>query len=244
MLPVTLIVVMVGRIIMMADLPPAWWIVKDEFHDNKVFASSVKAKAKDYPVVFLDTYQKPSKYWFYSGDTAFGLNTPTYRRNNYNYWPLEEKYIGHAAFVFGSYDKHFFNDGFTSRKGERNGGRLITDYYSFSKVMINDIKTNPVNDKILSVHFTTLSPPQYLSLFQHARYDTASVCMAVYENNTVIKYLPSAIRVKDIRGDLTKHAATFNMELKPGKYICKLAITNCLPGRPTLNSAGFEVTIK
>lgn len=244
MLPFTLVVVMVGRIIMMADLPPAWWIVKDEFHDNKVFASSVKSKAKDHPVVFLDTYQKPSKYWFYSGDTALGLNTPTYRRNNFNFWPLEEKYIGRPAFVFGSYDKYFFNDGFTSRKGERNGGRLITDYYSFSKVMINDIKTTPVNDKIISVQFTATASPHYLSLFQHAPYDTASVCVAVYENNRVIKYVPSAIKVKDIGDEVSQHIATVNMNVRPGKYICKMAITNCLPGRPTLNSAGFEVLIK
>ena len=84
---------------MMAELAPAWWIFKDEFHRNKQFAQQVRTRAKDRPTIFIDTYQKPSKYWFYSGDTALALNTPTYRRNNFNYWPVEENYIGRPAYI-------------------------------------------------------------------------------------------------------------------------------------------------
>ena len=241
MLPVTIVVVMIGRIVMMADLAPAWWILKDEFHDNKIFAATVKSKASDYPVVFLDTYQKPSKYWFYSGDTAFGLNTPTYRRNNYNYWPLEVNYIGRPAFVFGSYDKYFFNDGFISRKGEKNGGRLIPEYYSFSRVMMDNITAVAINDSIISVQFTTKLPPEYLALFHRAPYDTASVYLALYRQNKVVRYVPSGIKVKDITSEVQQHIAPFNVNADATGYICKLAITNCLPGRPTLNSAGFTV---
>ena len=47
-----------------------------------------KAEEQDNPVVFINTYQLASKYWFYSGDTSFSLNGNRYRRNNYNFWPL------------------------------------------------------------------------------------------------------------------------------------------------------------
>jgi hypothetical protein len=241
--PVTVAIVLIGRVIMMADLPPAWWIVKDEFHDNRLLVRQVATRAKSNRVVFLDTYQKPSKYWFYSNDTAFGLNTPTYRRNNFNYWPIEEKYIGRPAFVFGAYDRYFFNNGFLSRNGEKNGARFIPLFYSFSKVFMDDIKVSEVDSSNVSVHFSTKTPSEYLPLFQQAPYDTASVYISVYKNNQVFRYVPSGMKVRDIVRKQQQNIVTVDMPLPPGDYMCKFAISNCLPGRPSLNSAGFEILL-
>lgn len=243
MLPLTLIPVIVARIIMMADLPPAWWIVKDEFHENKVFAKKISALAKDNSVVFLDTYQKPSKYWFYSGDTAFGLNTPTYRRNNFNFWPLEEHYNGKPAYVFGAYD-NFFNEGFMLRSGDKNGGRLVPLYFSFSKIRIGEINATSIDSNRISVRFTTHTPSSYMSYTNQQPYDTASICLAVYRKDKVVRYIPSNIKVKDITGHAQQHLATFDLGDVRGKYICKLGISTCLPGRPSLNSSGFDVVLK
>lgn len=240
-LPVTLVLVFTGRIIMMADLPPAWWIVKDEFHENKNFVKQVKTRAKDKPAVFLDTYQKPSKYWFYSGDSAFALNTTTYRRNNYNFWPLEENYIGRAAYVFGQYDKRFFNDGFVLRNGDRNGGRLIPDYYSFSRLRIDGVKVMRIDSNNVALSFTTTTPEQYLNYFRQSPYDTASVYLAVYLKNKVFKYFNSSMTVKDIQLAKQYNNVSFELKVPNGEYECKLAISTCLPGHPSLNSSGFRV---
>jgi len=242
-LPFTLILVLLGRIIMMADLPPAWWIFKDEFHENKNFVKHVKERVKDKPAVFLDTYQKPSKYWFYSGDTAFALNTTTYRRNNYNFWPIEENYIGRAAYVFGQYDKCFFNDGFVMRNGDRNGGKLIPDYYSFSKVRIDGIKAIKIDSNKISVTFITNSPLDYLDHFRHAPYDTAAIYLAIYINNKVAKYAASNMTVKDIENVRQQNNVYFEIRMPEGNYECKLAISTCLPGRPSLNSSGFKIMV-
>ena len=242
-LPVTLILVIIGRIIMMADLPPAWWIFKDEFHENKNFVKQVHSRAKDNHVVFLDTYQKPSKYWFYSGDTAFALNTTTYRRNNYNFWPVEENYIGRPAYVFGQYDKYFFNDGFVLRNGDRNGGRLITDYYSFSKLRIEGIIPTIIDSNKISAIFTTITPPQYLTYFSQSPYDTASFYLAVYKKNKVVAYASSNMTVKDIEKTFQQNIVFFQIPVPKGKYECKFAISTCLPGRPSINSSAFKVTV-
>jgi hypothetical protein len=53
-------------------------------------------------VVFTNSYQRASKYWFYTGDTSFSLNTYRYRRSNYNFWPMEEQPQGRRVMVFGS----------------------------------------------------------------------------------------------------------------------------------------------
>lgn len=242
-IPFTLVLVLLGRIIMMTDLLPAWWIFKDEFHENKIFVKQVKKRVEDKPAVFLDTYQKPSKYWFYSGDTAFAMNTPTYRRNNYNFWPIEENYIGRAAYVFSQYDKYFFNDGFVMRNGEKNGGRLIPDYYSFSKVRIDGINVVNIDSNKISVAFITNSPEGYLNYFRQAPYDTAAFYLAIYKNNKVVKYAASNMTVKDIENVKQQNMVYFEIRIPKGKYECKLAISTCLPGRPSLNSAGFKIKV-
>ncbi len=241
--PVTLLLVFTGRVIMMADLPPAWWIVKDEFHENKNFAQQVQQRAKDRPAVFLDTYQKTSKYWFYSGDSAFALNTTTYRRNNYNFWPIEENYIGRAAYVFGQYDKHFLNDRFVLRNGDNNGGRLIPDYYSFSKVRIDCVDVARIDSNNVSVSFTTKTPEQYLNYFKQSPYDTASIYLAVYRKNKVLGYVSSNMTVKDIEKPQQQNNVSFELKVPDGEYECKLAISTCLPGHPSLNSSGFQLKI-
>lgn len=240
-LPLTLLTVFAGRIIMMVDLPPAWWIFKDEFHGNKSFAKQVRLMAKDLPAVFLDTYQKPSKYWFYSGDTALSLNTPRYRRNNFNYWPIEENYIGRQAYAFGQYDE-FFNDEFILRSGEKNGGRYISPFFSFSKVMINNVETEQV-EKTLSVRFSIKSPAEYLTYFREFPYDTASIYMAIYKSDTVAEYINTGLKVNSLSEAVEQQVVTFPLNLHAGNYICKLGISTCLPGRPSLNSSRFTIKI-
>ncbi|HUQ66192.1 MAG TPA: glycosyltransferase family 39 protein [Flavitalea sp.] len=242
-LPGTLILVGIARIIMISELPPAWWIFKDEFHENKNFVKQVHSRAKENPVVFIDTYQKPSKYWFYSGDTGLALNTTTYRRNNYNFWPIEETYIGRAAYVFGQYDRYYFNNGFILRNGDRNGGRLMPCYFSFSKVRIGAIEINRIDSNQLAVSFTTTTPLNYLVYFETAPYDTASVFLTVYKKNKVVKYIPSEMTVKDIVNEVQHNIVSFSVAMPKGEYECKLAISTCLPGWPSLNSSRFKVTV-
>jgi len=51
------------------------------------------------PIVFNSSYQKASKYWFYSGQPSLSLNDYKRRRNNYNFWPLEDEIFGRPVYV-------------------------------------------------------------------------------------------------------------------------------------------------
>src|SRR6185436_48212 len=105
--PVTLLIVFAARIFMALDLPVSKAVSKDEFHQNRSAAQIVKQKANGLDVVYTDTYQKPSKYWFYTGEKAFGMNSPNYRRNNFNFWPLEDSLIGKKVYVIGPKSDYF-----------------------------------------------------------------------------------------------------------------------------------------
>jgi len=102
LLPFSLVLVLVVRLFMIMDEPFINNLPKDEFHKNKVWAMDIKEKAGGLPVVFTNSYQRASKYWFYTGDTAFSLNTHLYRRSNYNFWPLEMQLQNKNVFIVGS----------------------------------------------------------------------------------------------------------------------------------------------
>ena len=95
----TIMLVLVVRVYMLMDVNPLPWLKKDEFHKNKERAAAIKAQANGRPVVFVNSYQNAAKHWFYSGDTALSLNSIHGRRNNYNFWPIEQQFQGRNVLV-------------------------------------------------------------------------------------------------------------------------------------------------
>ena len=102
LLPYSIALVLLVRIYMILDIQALKFMPKDEFHKNREWAAAIKKKANGLPVVFTNSYQRASKYWFYAGDTSFSLNTHRYRRSNYNFWPMEEQLQGRRLMIFGS----------------------------------------------------------------------------------------------------------------------------------------------
>ncbi|MBC7872377.1 MAG: glycosyltransferase family 39 protein, partial [Ferruginibacter sp.] len=66
LLPLTLVLILFARVIMIADLLPVKEI-KKRYHAWKEWPALMKEKTKGLPVVFSNSYQRASKYWFYSG---------------------------------------------------------------------------------------------------------------------------------------------------------------------------------
>ncbi len=213
-LPVTLLLVFTARAIMMIDMPPKWWIVKDEFHNNRNWVNAIKQKAGSLPVVFADSYQKPSKYWYYSGDTAMALNTTKYRRNNFNFWEIEDSLIGKPAYFVGNREPGL-TDTFNNIRLENNRGKAVPLYYSFSRILIDEMKSSRIDKNKISVQFRTITPSYYLKYFQQKPFDTASVYLAIYENKKVVAYLPANLTVKDITKEEQENIVSFDLGLSP-----------------------------
>ncbi|MBO9570848.1 MAG: glycosyltransferase family 39 protein [Chitinophagaceae bacterium] len=224
-LPLTLILVFTARILMIIDMPPKWWLAKDEFHQNKIWVNDIKRKAGGLPVVFLDSYQKPSKYWFYGHDTAFGLNTSRYRRNNYNFWNVEDSIISRPAYIAGY--------------------RRVDNYYSFSKVMIDNTKICQIKGKEVSIRFRTVSPVHYLEYFKKDTYGNTPIYLTIYKNKTPYKDFSSSIILKDITRPVQENIVTFTLDsLNTGNYAAKFSIGTCVPRRLTMNSSEFHISIQ
>ncbi len=99
-LPATLLLVLVVRVYMVWDFMPGTEI-RPEIHHNREWTSKVAAAAGDRPVVFLNSYQLPSKYMFYTGHLSYSLNSRYARRSQYNFWDTEKELWGREVLVFG-----------------------------------------------------------------------------------------------------------------------------------------------
>lgn len=131
----TLVLVEVVRVYMMWDFLPGVRI-RPEIHHNREWTAVVKEQASQRPVVFLNSYQKPSKYMFYQGESAYSLNTIKNRRSQYNFWPMEEGLWGKDVWL--STDN---GDYFPESQGVKTSqgtffGREIQDYHSYSLLQL------------------------------------------------------------------------------------------------------------
>ena len=149
LLPFSLIIVLALRIFMLLDINPVKGFPKEEFHGNKEWAKTIREKAKGLPVVFTNSYQHASKYWFYTGDPSFSLNTLNYRRSQYNYWPMEQQLIGNKIMLVGSMDTPQLNDSIVTNKGKL-AAEIVDGFRSFSGITLSSMdKLQPNANGIL-----------------------------------------------------------------------------------------------
>ena len=240
-LPVSLLLVLGVRIYMGVDLPKSDRIAKDEFHNNKNVVAYFLQQASGRPVVFINSYQKSSKHWFYSRQTSFSLNTPAYRRNNYNYWPIEDSLYGKEVLVTGKFDTSILTKRVNLPGFDSAGMQIIEHYYSFSKVQLKNIQVLRQQSPV-PVRFSIEAPLHYLTYFQNFPSDTATIQLAVYTKDSIY-YFPSSFAISTIVAPLSRAEAVFNTSLLKGTYKARLAISSAVAGHPSLNSLGFDLKI-
>ncbi|MDF2191004.1 glycosyltransferase family 39 protein [Paraflavitalea sp. CAU 1676] len=239
-LPITLGLILLARIYMLPVVPRASWIRKDEFHNNKDWVNEIRDRAQGLPVVFIGTYQKASKYWFYSQRPALSMNNIEYRRNNYNYWPIEDSLIGRRVMVVGNYDGLTQLERF--EKSANLASHVYTPYYSFSRVNIKCENKPVLVNKQLSVSGTIVSPANYLSHYQQAPYDTVAILLAFENENDKVLTFPSGLCLRDLKEVVQPFTLQTSAPLPQGKYTFRFAIGSCIANSPSMNSTGTKLT--
>ena len=241
-LPLTLLLVLAIRIFMMLDVKSPIKIGKDEVHQNREWVKSVSEKSAGMPVVFINSYQRPSKYWFYGKQPALGMNTPAYRRNNYNFWPIEESFIGKRVLAVGDYDSVILKDKLVATRFREAGAAIIPVFYSYMKAQITQVQ-NKVSSNHITSSFNVTVPESYLNYFQKSFFDTASIQLAILHISDAPKYYQSATTVKEIRQSVSDLEVHFAVQLPKGMYNARLGISSAIPGHPTLNSTSFRLYV-
>jgi hypothetical protein len=241
LLPLTLLLVFFARIVMVADFLPVK-TVKERYHSWKQWPQEMKERTQDLPVVFSNSYQRASKYWFYSGQPTYSLNHYRERKNNYNLWPLEDSLLGKPVYFLDKYELWRFPDSLQTPIGWM-GYRYDSNFISFAKVRINvlpkDLKMK--TGETINLQFSYTIPEHYLR-FIHATPDlNDSTRIGLFNSKGWIKDAFTGISLKGVKPD-SLISFRFSPGLQKGNYYLRFSI-NSGNWNPTHNSDKIKLQI-
>ena len=126
--------ILVIRAYLIVDFLPLPAHVTRMFHGKDVWARQIEEVAGNRPVVFMNKYQSPSVYWFYTGKKSFTRNNIYYRRNQYDVWDMEADLQGKEVLLarWGQAD----STRVISTKLEDIHYYMIKNYCSFNRLSI------------------------------------------------------------------------------------------------------------
>jgi hypothetical protein len=196
LLPITIVLVLVFRVAMVVDMIPAGAIV-ERYHAWKGWPEELKQKTAGLPVVFNNSYQRASKYSFYTGAMTNSLNKFDERRNNYNFWPMEDSLLGKPAYVMDIYGVNRFQDRISTPL-YTIGFSYDSSYHSFAKIMFSARdQTVNVSDS-LAFAFTTSTPSPYRSFLADHPEVNPKMAIAFFDGQKMIRYDELPFRLQDV----------------------------------------------
>jgi hypothetical protein len=242
LLPITLVLVVFARVVMIEDILPMK-AIRERFHAWKTWPQEMRQRTKGLPVVFNNSYQRASKYWFYSGQPTYSLNHYKARRNNYNFWPLEDSMLGKPVYVMDIYDLVSFHDSLQTPIG-KVGYRFDDAFLSFAKIKIKPdaLSYTIAEGQPLSLKCEFDIPPHYASYISSRAGFTDTVRIGVAHGKKWEKDIFTGLTLKQMVAE-KETVLTIHPVLPKGKYYLRFAI-NCGPRYPTHNSDKIELTIK
>lgn len=235
LLPFSLIISIVLKTYMFLDISQIKFVPKDEFHQNKSWAAEIKKQADGSPVIFTNSYQRASKYWFYSGDTSFSLNTYKYRRSGYNFWPLEKQFQHKTVFLVGS--KHSDNmPGYIETPRAGHAFIKIDLFQSYSQLNITSLLPLVVKNDLINYHLK-ISYPTAGSESTYSK--NTKIILILYPTDKSTPVLVNTDLVIDGRNQVFKGVLRLP-HLDHAKYIVRWGISNSF-AEPTINSRAYKL---
>jgi hypothetical protein len=113
---ISLLLIVAGRIYLVVDMGPGN-AVKTRYHGNDDWVNAITEKTGNTPVVFYNSYQRTSLFWFYSGLPSHCIIQPGSRKNNFAYWPTADPLTGNPVFVADIYNISSFPDSVNTKRG-------------------------------------------------------------------------------------------------------------------------------
>jgi hypothetical protein len=227
---------------MVVDILPATAVV-ERFHAWKKWPGTLGEKTQNLPVIFKNSYQRASQYWFHTGQIAYSLNDYKERMNNYNLWPIEDSLIGKKVFVMDIYGVNLFRDSFQARLWSV-GFSPDSNFHSFARVLVQPERDHYVIDSgaSLRLNFKVNYPAPYTDyLRQHPESDEP-VIVSFSSGKETIKDMRTGFTVYNLMLSPIQRIEIFP-GLRPGKYFLLFAVATSTD-LYTANSRKIEITIK
>lgn len=242
LLPITLALVLFARIIMIADILPVGF-VRDRYHSWKDWPRQIREKTNGLPVVFSNSYQRASKYWFYSGQTTFSQNWYVNGRNNYNFWPIEDSMLGKPYYFMDKHAMSRFTDSIKTPIGWV-GWRYDSMLISFVKINVavdeNDIHVQEGKSLVLHCRFEI--PAHYSGFIRSHDNLQDNTMIGFFDKKGLVKEIPLAWTIKEMN-EKKQETITVEPGLPKGKYYFRFTMKSG-PNNWTHNSDKIKLTIE
>jgi hypothetical protein len=221
LLPVTVILVIAFRFIMIVDVVPALPII-EHYHGWKHWPEQLKQNTGSLPVVFNNSYQRASKYWFHTGIMTYSLNKFDERRNNYNFWPVEDSMLGKPVYIMDIYGVENFQHRIQTPL-YTIGYSIDSSYHSFAKIVFraDDQKVNATDS--LSIHFSVEVPQHYRMYLANHPELNPPIAIAFFDGQKMVKYVELAFSLQDV---INKNIRTLSVlpGLPKGQYFMRFGV--------------------
>lgn len=242
---VSLLLIIAGRLYLAVDIGPDN-STKGRFHNNKTVAKALAEKTGDRPVIFSNSYQRASLFWFYSGKPSHSHNPYWDRRNNYDFWPTESNLLGKKIFFADVYGLHTFPDSVKTKKGWV-GFRLDTMYAGLGgmKLEIKDRHLpKPGTDSIFpTIRITPRIPGLYKSFVRNHPEIHSELLIGIFKGKELVKEFRLGISGQQLADQSNPFEISLAPGLPKGKYRVRCAIESN-GYLPTHNSNSVDIIIK
>ena len=236
----SILLLFAARILLFTNLP---FVKSLGFSGKKEKYEYIESVAKDLPVIFPGSFQKPSLYSFFTGKEGIAINMLYSRKTEFDIWQFEKKYNNKPVFVCG------FGEG-DSRLFEKEGVRFygyVTD--SLQTVNRIDIQIKP-GSKILyagdSLNLSVVfrNPYPYDINFNHRKFPV-EICMAFLSGKEINLFpvVPVDPLVNIRSGEtITRTFTTIVPELPAGSYNFGICLQTLFG--PAINNSFSAVKIE
>lgn len=241
---ISLVLILAVRIYLVADWGPDNSI-KNRFHFHSAWAKAIAEKTGSLPVVFFNSYQRASLFWFYSGKPAHSHNAYWDRRNNYNFWPTESNLLGKPVFLADIYNLSAFSDSVKTKKGWV-GLQVDAQYAALGGIQLltaqKKIEANNKNPFALVCRRKITAA--YISFLQANENIETELLAGVFLGKKLIAEIPTGITARQIAAAENTLTVPLHFEhIPPGNYLLRLSIrSKNYP--PTHNSEKIELEIR
>jgi len=242
LLPATLILILFARIITIADILPVKGL-KKRYHGWEHWPQIMKERTKALPVVFGNSYQRASKYWFYTGQMTYSLNFYRERKNNYNFWPIEDSLLGKPVYLMDIY----YPDSFKTEIKTNIGWvryKYDSSFSSFAKVQF--IPTENIirikEDSLLSITIKPNCPAHYLAYIRSHPGLRIKTVVGVFNKYDWLRDIQVGLSLSQLVQQ--QNTLTLNTHLPKGRYYLIFSIYHIGTLTPTHNSKKIELIVE
>jgi len=220
---VSLLLVIAGRLYLVVDIGPDN-AVKKRFHGNKEWAKAITGKTGDLPVVFNNSYQRASLFWFYGGKPSHSQNPYWDRRNNYNFWPTESNLLGKKVFIADIYVMRTFSDSVKTKKGWV-GFNFDSMYSALGgiRMMIKQKSVN-IDSTHVTINITPQVPGEYQNFLQSHPRINGMLFIGIFKGKEIVKESNLEITAQEIAKQRSSFDISIARRLPPGRYDIRLGI--------------------